>query len=234
MKTTVSYPFALLLLIVSFTSLPFATNANIKGIAFKIDIGTFEEKIDEATLFGFSYIIVEKEEGFAYKVGEYKDFIRAQRARNTLITRGYNSSEIEAYFNQREIKVDDALTLLENRNKFDGEAGTGISITTLNSMLDASSSKHLFFTIQVGLYSTQKVDAFFHLPKAVEERVTEIGQYRYTYGEYTSLAAAEQAQELISGYGINDAFVIAYDNGKRISMSLAKEKIKEKTSSGGR
>ena len=55
------------------------------------------------------------------------------------------------------------------------------------------------------------------------EAQTAKGQYRYASGRFDNLVAAKERQKLAVKKGITDAFIVAYYQGKRISLAEAKQ-----------
>ena len=55
------------------------------------------------------------------------------------------------------------------------------------------------------------------------EMYEQEGLYRYTMGNEKTIAAAKSIQTSLRKKGFKDAFVIAFNNGKRISMQEARE-----------
>ncbi|NEN23731.1 hypothetical protein G3O08_09485 [Cryomorpha ignava] len=79
----------------------------------------------------------------------------------------------------------------------------------------------LFYTVQVGVYSKPvKLDALFNLVELNSE-LTSTGYIRYTSGRYTSPETAGIRKAEVIEKGVGDAFITAYYNGKRISISKA-------------
>lgn len=79
----------------------------------------------------------------------------------------------------------------------------------------------LFYTVQVGVYSKPvKLDALFNLTELNSE-LTSNGYIRYTSGRYTSPETAALRKAEVIEKGVSDAFITAYYNGKRISVSKA-------------
>ena len=79
----------------------------------------------------------------------------------------------------------------------------------------------LFYTVQVGVYSKPVPSQdLFHI-KPLNSELIERGRIRYSSGRYNSLIDASVRKEEIRATGINDAFVTAYYNGKRIGVAGA-------------
>jgi len=80
----------------------------------------------------------------------------------------------------------------------------------------------LFYTVQVGVYSNPvKLDQLFNLTELNSE-LTESGVIRYTSGRFGNLETASARKNQAVSKGVGDAFIIAYHNGKRVSLSEAK------------
>ncbi|HEY8403621.1 MAG TPA: SPOR domain-containing protein, partial [Flavobacteriales bacterium] len=86
----------------------------------------------------------------------------------------------------------------------------------------------LFFTVQVGVYSRPVPAKSLHYINPLNSELTETKKIRYTSGMYTSLQEAVDKRTEARAIGITDAFVTAYYNGQRISLSEADRLLKEK------
>jgi hypothetical protein len=82
--------------------------------------------------------------------------------------------------------------------------------------------KGLFYTVQVGVY-TKPVPAtqLFNIQPLNAER-TPNGLLRYSSGIYNNTARANEARKAIVNFGVKDAFITAYYDGKRITIAEAK------------
>lgn len=81
----------------------------------------------------------------------------------------------------------------------------------------------LFYTVQVGVYSKPvKLDKLFNLVELNSE-LTASKYIRYTSGRYSSVAAAGIRKSEAIAKGVTDAFITAYYNGTRISLTKAQE-----------
>lgn len=85
----------------------------------------------------------------------------------------------------------------------------------------------LFYTVQIGVYSKPLPSKeIYNIAPLNSERLTN-NNIRYTTGIYNNLQEAARKKEQVKNLGIVDAFITAYYNGKRISISAAKEKLLE-------
>ncbi len=85
----------------------------------------------------------------------------------------------------------------------------------------------VFFTVQVGVYTTPvPLNKLFNL-KPLNTELTETKKIRYTTGRYDTLESATARRDEIRNIGVTDAFVTAYYNGRRITIAEALEKLRK-------
>lgn len=209
-------------------------------VAFKIDIGEFSEEVDKSRLVGFDYVVKQIDSSFSYHIGDYDNFLYAQVDRNKLIKRGFEHTEVIAFFNNVKISLDDAFAMMNDQNEVDASeyiasvdkkiadanqpkaTNRNIPVDEFNSILDEVYKEEIVFTVQLGVFSAQKSDADFAVEGIIVER-EKAGKYSYSYGEYLTVEAAKEAvkevQKLIKG-----VYVVAYKNGERITIGEATAK----------
>lgn len=87
--------------------------------------------------------------------------------------------------------------------------------------------KGLFFTVQVGVYSKPVAAKNMYNISSLNSELTESKKIRYTSGRFNSMMAAVEKRSEARNLGIKDAFITAYYNGRRISLSEADRLLKE-------
>jgi hypothetical protein len=192
------------------------------GVVFRVDIGTFEQPINTDKIVDYQPVsAIKKDDKVQYHVGAFTNFLKAQKARNMLKEQGFKV-DVVAYFNSKPIALDDAFVLMNNMNKYDEKDIKPISTAELNALLDKTANHEFYYTIQIGLYKNSSINDFFDLPKTVDETITERGEYRYTYGTFSSYEEAVQVCKTTLDYGMKDALVVAIDDSEeRIPLSWA-------------
>jgi hypothetical protein len=87
--------------------------------------------------------------------------------------------------------------------------------------------KGLFYTVQIGVYSKPVPAANIKNISPVNSELTANNKIRYTSGIYNNLDAAVNQRNVAKERGIKDAFITAYYNGEKITLSEADRLIKE-------
>ncbi|MFL5762805.1 MAG: hypothetical protein ACJ77K_02615 [Bacteroidia bacterium] len=83
----------------------------------------------------------------------------------------------------------------------------------------------LFLTVQVGVFSQPVSPAKLFNVQPLYTEIAPNGNLRYNTGIYNNVARAVEAKNMVVDAGIKDAFVTAYNNGKRISVPEAEKLI---------
>lgn len=85
----------------------------------------------------------------------------------------------------------------------------------------------LFYTVQVGVYSRPVPSKSVFYINPLNSELIDGSKIRYTSGRYTSLNGAVDKRTEAKSLGIKDAFITAYYNGKRITLSEADKLLKD-------
>ncbi|MFN0032994.1 MAG: hypothetical protein ACKVOR_12615 [Flavobacteriales bacterium] len=87
--------------------------------------------------------------------------------------------------------------------------------------------KGLFYTVQVGVYSRPVAAKSLGYINPLNTELLDGNRIRYTSGRYTSMQGAVDKRAEAKTMGIKDAFITAYYNGKKITLSEADRLLKE-------
>jgi hypothetical protein len=200
-------------------SLSFVAN----GLHFSVKVNTPLENASKLE----NYTIVKQTKEY-FITGSYVNYIEAMKAKQRIQSVGFESLEIVAFFNHALITIEDAFALMDNRNQQDEDnKGFSLSEEELDDMLTEVQDTDFFYTVQMGLFTEKNVNDFFDFPKQYDERISTKGSLRYTYGTFKTMNDAKDALKMVQDYGLNEAFIIAFDKLERIPISRAVEKEKE-------
>jgi hypothetical protein len=93
--------------------------------------------------------------------------------------------------------------------------------------VQVETTKGLFYTVQVGVYSKPTPAAKLANIAPLNSELTATNKIRYTAGRFTSLQDAVNKRSEARQKGIDDAFITAYYNGVKITMTEADRILKE-------
>lgn len=229
-----------------------------EGLVFKVQIGAFRNPIPQDHYKGFAPLMAEDAgNGITrYTAGLFKTFNVANMAKNEIRTMGYPDAFVVAFFNGKRININEARAMLNETSTTEEEisftntanqtnnqqSSNNNQITNNNTPINTEEVKDgiskdvrniegVFYTIQVGVYSKPiTADQLNNLTPLNSER-TANGLIRYTSGIYKNLNDANAAKNRAVNLGIIDAFIIAYQNGNKITVAQANELLGSNNSS---
>ena len=182
-----------------------------------------------------------------YTAGTDEDVRKAVKRRDEFITEGLKSSKVgmikdENYFSLSEAELEKEIAAANKRdaaktkdaantsnpanattngsNTSSTDAGNNTSASTGNNKDKNATSGggQVIYRVQLGAYRNKLSPTVFKKAGKVIELKTEDGFYKYASGSYKTLddAASHKAELVYEGY--EDAFITAYQGGKRVSL----------------
>lgn len=191
-----------------------------------------------------------------YTAGFFKAFESADQTKKEIRSMGYGDAFVVAFRDGKRIPLYEAMgkttadfqASVEKEYVY-GDKGTAPKTTASNSNLSASTAvnstnyysnypdaakasqveaiKGLFFTVQVGVYSRPVPSKSVYYINPLNSELIDGSKIRYTSGRFASMNGAVEKRAEAKALGIKDAFITAYYNGKKITLSEADKLIKE-------
>ncbi|MDD3875667.1 MAG: hypothetical protein PHT69_03545 [Bacteroidales bacterium] len=203
--------------------------SGINGLFFTVQIGVFGGSRTESELLNLVPVFFDRLPNgwYRYFSGIYNSRNTAVTAKNEIVRKGIEDAFVVAYYNGRRISVSEAEGLLEA-----GQASlqtqlafTPVDGTTSPSMTTQSTNTTqtgLYYSVQVGVYRNQRTPAELFNITPLEYEILGNGLQRHLHGKFNARQAADLAKNDIVRRGVSDAFVVAYYNGRRISLAEAR------------
>lgn len=137
---------------------------------------------------------------------------------------------LETKNNETKIKLDEINSKIAERDKSGKIAeepppAKGLHYEALEEwnrhlILDQEPPANLFYQVQVGVYKNRVLYEIFKGLTPVYGKTTPQG-VSYAIGMFSTFSDASQAKDYVKGIGLNDAFVVAFYNKKKISTAEA-------------
>ncbi len=224
---------------------PIPIDAKIEdGLVFRVQIGAFRSQLPNNTFRGLTPLNGESTPNgyFRYTAGNFNKVENANAVKNDLRGLGYSDAFVVAFYNGKRITLAEAFELLNKEGKtVDPNAPQSAGITANTNVppvanpvpVEKPDSKELekteglLFTIQIGVYNRQvSKQQLLGLRPVFTEQLPG-GLFRYTAGIYNNADRLILDKKKVVDFGVRDAFVSAYLNGKKIAFAEAKTKAAE-------
>ena len=218
---------------------PIPLNPKIpKGLIFKVQVGAFRNPIPQDLFQGFAPISAEKvrDDITRYRVGYFMTYQDANQAKNQIrgLSSSYRDAFVVAINNGERIKLSEARAILSNQpiailpptspsstNSLSNLRTEIAQDLTLASVKTIDQTTGIFYSVQIGAFSKPLLkENALNISPLVVSRVNNL--YKYSTGEFNTIElAARRKAELIDDGILTDAFIIAYNNGRSISLQQA-------------
>ena len=213
-----------------------------KGLIFKVQVGAFRNPIPQDLFKGFAPISAERvrDDITRYRVGYFKTFESANKAKNQIRLLGYSDAFVVSINNGERIKLNEARNIQQSDPSIDissnsiinSNASENNNLSDLRTKIANDNSlapvitvdqiKGVFFSVQIGAFSKPLTkENSYNISPLIVSKVNNL--YKYSTGEYKSIEfALIKKADLINDNILPDAFIIAYKNGVKISLDQAR------------
>lgn len=198
---------------------------NVEGLVFRVQLGAYKNRLS-ANVFNEIKDLTEvkTDDGlYKYMTGSFRNFNEAAKLRVNMLLKGYDNAFITAYKDGKRVPLGSVGATMVKKDPENLQVG--------NTPISSINKKLIVFKIQVGVYMSAPPIEVQNKYKTVSEGVknerTMKGLTRYTVGSFNDYESALKLKNnLITNYGIKDAFIIASFNNQYISLQEALELLK--------
>ncbi len=191
-------------------------------IVFRGQLGACRGKIDRNVFRGVNTLSFPTAGGVTkYVTGSFNTYQQAYVHKLDMRKMGFSGAFVVAYKDGKRIKVTD----LVNQEKFQQVKQTVSPIekelkkvddTSITKTSSSTKKTKVSYKVQIGAYKDGEEPTELSNFPDVEMEV--YGQYkRYLSGDFSSYNDANQHKKSVKEKGFGDAFVVAYNNGKRVA-----------------
>ena len=204
------------------------------GLIYKLQVGAFRNPIPQDLFKGFAPISAEKvrDDITRYRVGYFTSYNVANSAKNQVRGLGYRDAFVVALNNGSRITLSEARAMESSINTIiapdpiiqptanNEDVSSNLTDENIAFATAANTIEGVFFSVQVGAFSKP-------LTNDNELKVSPLvlngynGLYKYSTGIFNSIEDAGRKKASLIDQGIADAFIIAYNDGRSISLDQA-------------
>lgn len=141
--------------------------------------------------------------------------------RSTIKSQQFNAG---AATSQNTTLVSESITMLPDEEFGKHNANTS---SQNRIAIDSELPRALFFRVQVGVFKEIVPTSFFKGYAPINAETTTSGLFKYTIGAFRSKSSADNAKQQLIKEGYKDAFIVAYYNGKRITILESNDLISQ-------
>jgi hypothetical protein len=231
-------------------TLPQQDIQTIKGLLYTVQVGVYSKPVKAGQLFNITplYFELNQKGQYRYTSGIFNDVREASKAKDIIVQIGVADAFVSAYINGKRIPVEQAAAMEAQQGKsvfaqvqgmnvqpkvipFAGNIEQRSVITqetkTVTPAPANNVTANIVYKVQLGAFKNEvPVDIMNKYLTIADKGIANFksGELTiYTVGNYKEESVAEAAKAEVIAKGISDAFVIALNNGEKISLEEAKK-----------
>lgn len=147
----------------------------------------------------------------------YKQLVDEKEALSTEVVKLKQENEVlKAQVSDLNAKLKAAQTALEEKQQAAAAAEANVPVNTM-------AAKGIVYKVQIGAFKNKDLSKYFENNKNFSGEVDADGTKKYTLGAFPTYWEADNFKKILREMGVNDAWVVAYKDAKRIELKDALE-----------
>jgi hypothetical protein len=221
----------------------------IKGLLYTVQVGVYSKPVKAGQLFNITplYYELNQKGQYRYTSGIFNDVREASKAKDAIVKIGVSDAFVSAYINGKRIPMEQAAAMeaqqgksifaqIQGMNVQPGIIPIANSNEQRNPIIQeqknviAPSNKvaaNIIYKVQLGAFRNEVPVEIMNKYLTIADK--GIANFKsgdltiYTVGNFKDAATAESVKAEVIAKGISDAFVIALNNGEKITLEEAKK-----------
>lgn len=221
----------------------------IKGLLYTVQVGVYSKPVKGGQLYNITplYYELNQKGQYRYTSGIFNDIKEAVKAKDAIVQIGVGDAFVSAYINGKRIPMEQAAAMEAQQGKavFAQVQGMNVqpktiplagAIETRNAVIETKTITpppannvlvNIVYKVQLGAFKNEVPVEIMNKYLTIADK--GIANFKsgdltiYTVGNYNNAAAAEAVKAEVIAKGVTDAFVIALNNGEKISLEEAKK-----------
>lgn len=194
----------------------------IPGNVFRVQLGAYRRPLSKNIFPEVNDLIEIKTEDSLYKymTGTFKTIEGAAKHKARMLMKGYEGAFITAYKDGERVPLKKVGATPQDTKEEIKEVPDNQPISGVTKQL-------VIYRVQVGAFKLNNPSQQTKFEKIKTTKISAKGFNRYLTGEFTDYeSAAKYKNELLQNKSVDEAFVIAFFNGKMITLIEAAELLK--------
>ena len=213
-----------------------ASITDLSGLFYSVQIGAFKQAQKSSRFAGISpvYYLNGESNYFRYYMGVYDDLSQASAAKNDVKQAGVVDAFVVGFYKGKKISIAEAkglfadgLATVQPNRKGKVEVVRPVKSaprqTVAPSKAKSVKKGELFYTIQLGIFSSKMKDVSTLSLVPNFQFATNDGKYRLTCGMYKSYESCRKDKDRVVEAGYPGAYIVAYFDGENISLKEASD-----------
>jgi len=192
------------------------------GIVYKVQVGAFRNPVSQDLFKGFAPIMAESANSgiTRYSAGMFDNEIAAIRARDQIRQLGYQDAFVVVFRDGKRTSISSARGDEGQTTSSASGSNRQAGYQFQTGVQNIEQIGDLFFSVQIGVFSKEVEDGSLDSFREVNALKLPSGLIRYNAGIFEDLESAQAYKNQLTSK-VPDAFIVAYYQGRRVSINEA-------------